>query len=324
EKEIIQGGIMPGHKYLFTSESITEGHPDKIADQISDAVLDAVLAKDPNGRVACETMVTTGLAFVAGEITTSSYIDIPRIVRATIKEIGYTKAIYGFDYLTCGVITAIQEQSPDIALGVDIGGAGDQGMMFGYATDETPELMPLPIILAHKLARRLAEVRKKGMLDYLRPDGKSQVTVEYHNGWPKRVETVVIAAQHGPSVKTEDLRKDIKKLVINKVIGRDLIDKDTKFFINATGRFERGGPQGDTGLTGRKIIIDTYGGVGFSSNLIIFPLSSISTIPYFLTASTLPTSYNPIEGEGSIDFANLTNSSRPKSKRLSPAGVSSV
>ena len=253
---------MPSHKYLFTSESITEGHPDKIADQISDAVLDAVLASDPNGRVACETMVTTGLAFVAGEITTSSYIDIPRIVRATIKEIGYTKAIYGFDYLTCGVITAIQEQSPDIALGVDIGGAGDQGMMFGYATNETPELMPLPIILAHKLVRRLAEVRKKGMLDYLRPDGKSQVTVEYHNGWPKRVETVVIAAQHGPSVKTEDLRKDIKKLVINKVIGRDLIDKDTKFFINATGRFERGGPQGDTGLTGRKIIIDTYGGVG--------------------------------------------------------------
>lgn len=253
---------MPSHKYLFTSESITEGHPDKIADQISDAVLDAVLAEDPDGRVACETMVTTGLAFVAGEITTSCYIEIPKIVRATIKEIGYTKAIYGFDYLTCGVITAIQEQSPDIALGVDIGGAGDQGMMFGYATDETPELMPLPIMLAHRLVQRLTEVRKKGIVDYLRPDGKSQVTVEYHNGRPKRVEAVVIAAQHGPKVKTEDLRNDIKKLVIKKIIGKDLMDKNTKFFINATGRFEQGGPQGDTGLTGRKIIIDTYGGIG--------------------------------------------------------------
>ncbi|MQY76865.1 MAG: methionine adenosyltransferase [Spirochaeta sp.] len=253
---------MPSHKYLFTSESITEGHPDKIADQISDAVLDAVLAKDPDGRVACETMVTTGLAFVAGEITTSCYIEIPKIVRATIKEIGYTKAIYGFDYLTCGVITAIQEQSPDIALGVDIGGAGDQGMMFGYATDETPELMPLPIMLAHRLVQRLTEVRKKGIVDYLRPDGKSQVTVEYHNGRPKRVEAVVMAAQHGPKVKTEDLRNDIKKLVIKKIIGKDLMDKNTKFFINATGRFEQGGPQGDTGLTGRKIIIDTYGGIG--------------------------------------------------------------
>jgi len=253
---------VPSHKYLFTSESITEGHPDKIADQISDAVLDAVLAKDPNGRVACETMVTTGLAFVAGEITTSCYIEIPKIVRTTIKEIGYTKAIYGFDYLTCGVITAIQEQSPDIALGVDIGGAGDQGMMFGYATDETPELMPLPIILAHRLVQRLAEVRKKGIVDYLRPDGKSQVTVEYYNGRPKRVEAVVIAAQHGPKVKIEDLRNDIKKLVIKKIIGKDLMDKNTKFFINATGRFEQGGPQADTGLTGRKIIIDTYGGIG--------------------------------------------------------------
>ena len=253
---------MPTHKYLFTSESITEGHPDKIADQISDAVLDAVLAEDPDGRVACETMVTTGLAFVAGEITTSCYIEIPKIVRATIKEIGYTKAIYGFDYLTCGVITAIQEQSPDIALGVDIGGAGDQGMMFGYATDETPELMPLPIMLAHRLVQRLAEVRKKGIVDYLRPDGKSQVTVEYHNGRPGRVEAVVIAAQHGPKVKTEDLRNDIKKLVIKKIIGKDLMDKNTKFFINATGRFEQGGPQGDTGLSGRKIIIDTYGGIG--------------------------------------------------------------
>ena len=253
---------MPSHKYFFSSESITEGHPDKISDQISDAVLDAVLAKDPNGRVACEAMVTTGLAFVAGEITTSCYIEIPKIVRATIKEIGYTKAIYGFDYLTCGVITAIQEQSPDIALGVDVGGAGDQGMMFGYATNETPELMPLPIMLAHRLVQRLSEVRKRGIVDYLRPDGKSQVTVEYHNGRPKRVEAVVMAAQHGPKVKTEDLREDIKKLVINKVISRDLMDKNTKFFINATGRFEQGGPQGDTGLTGRKIIIDTYGGVG--------------------------------------------------------------
>jgi len=253
---------MATHKYLFTSESITEGHPDKIADQISDAVLDAVLASDPNGRVACETMVTTGLAFVAGEITTSCYIEIPKVVRATIKEIGYTKAVYGFDYLTCGVITAVQEQSPDIALGVDTGGAGDQGMMFGYATDETPELMPLPIMLAHRLVQRLTEVRKKGIVNYLRPDGKSQVTVEYHNGRPKRVEAVVIAAQHGPKVKNEELRGDIKKLVINKVIDKDLIDKKTKFFINATGRFEQGGPQGDTGLTGRKIISDTYGGVG--------------------------------------------------------------
>ncbi|MEA3328263.1 MAG: methionine adenosyltransferase [Candidatus Omnitrophota bacterium] len=250
------------HKYFFTSESITEGHPDKIADQISDAVLDDIFSKDPNGRVACETVVTTGLAFVAGEITTSCYVEVPKIVRQTIKEIGYTKAAYGFDYLTCGVITAIQEQSPDIALGVDIGGAGDQGMMFGYATDETPELMPLPIMLAHKLARRLSQVRKEKKVDYLRPDGKTQVTVEYHDGRPKRIETIVIAAQHSPKVKIEDLRHDLKNLVINKGTSCKLIDKNTKFFINATGRFEVGGPQGDTGLTGRKIIIDTYGGVG--------------------------------------------------------------
>ncbi|MEA3560235.1 MAG: methionine adenosyltransferase, partial [Candidatus Omnitrophota bacterium] len=253
---------MPNNKYFFTSESITEGHPDKMADQISDAVLDDIFSKDPNSRVACETMVTTGLAFVAGEITTSCYVEIPKVVRKTIKEIGYTKAVYGFDYLTCAVVTAIQEQSPDIALGVDIGGAGDQGMMFGYATDETPELMPLPIMLAHKLAKRLTQVRKEKKLNYLRPDGKTQVTIEYHDGRPKRIEAIVVAAQHNPSVNIKDLKHDIKKLVINKAVSRDLMDKNTKFFINPTGRFEVGGPQGDTGLTGRKIIIDTYGGVG--------------------------------------------------------------
>lgn len=253
---------MVKHKYFFTSESVTEGHPDKVADQISDAILDAVFEKDPNGRVACETLVTTGLALVAGEITTSCYVEIPKVVRKTIKDIGYTKAEYGFDYLTCGVIVAIQEQSPDIALGVDVGGAGDQGMMFGYASDETPELMPLPIMLAHKLTRRLAQVRKKKILKYLRPDGKSQVTIEYHDGKPVRVESVVIAAQHSPQVKIAALRKDIKKLVIEKVIPSKYVDRNTKFYINPTGRFVVGGPQGDTGVTGRKIINDTYGGVG--------------------------------------------------------------
>lgn len=251
-----------GHKYLFTSESVTEGHPDKIADQISDAILDAIIEKDPNGRVACETLVTTGLAMVAGEITTSCYVEIPKIIRNTIKELGYTKAEYGFDYLTCGVITAIQEQSPDIALGVNIGGAGDQGMMFGYATDETPELMPLPIMLAHKLTRRLAEVRKKRILRYLRPDGKSQVTVEYHDGKPVRVESVIIATQHSPKTEIDRVRRDVKRQVIEKIIPAQYIDRKTKFHINPTGRFVIGGPQGDTGVTGRKIIIDTYGGVG--------------------------------------------------------------
>ncbi|OQX54570.1 MAG: methionine adenosyltransferase [Candidatus Omnitrophica bacterium 4484_213] len=252
------------HKYLFTSESVTEGHPDKIADQISDAVLDEVLRNDPQGKVACETLVTTGLAFVAGEISTSCYVNIPKVVRNVIKEVGYTDAVYGFDYLTCGVITAIQEQSPDIALGVDKGGAGDQGMVFGYATDETPEFMPLPIILAHKLVRRLAKVRKEKLVDYLRPDGKSQVTIEYDNGRPQRVDTIVISAQHKPGMKLSRLKEDIKELVINKVIPEKFLDKNKppKILINPTGRFEIGGPQGDTGLTGRKIIVDTYGGVG--------------------------------------------------------------
>jgi len=249
-------------KHLFTSESVTEGHPDKICDQISDAILDAIYDNDPNGRVACETMVTTGLAIVAGEITTSCYVDIPKIVRKTIKGIGYTDAAYGFDYHTCGVITAVQGQSPDIALGVDTGGAGDQGMMFGYATDETKEMMPLPISLAHKLTRRLAEVRKKDILKYLRPDGKSQVTIEYDEKGPKRIDTIVISAHHDRKTKMQQIKRDIKKLVIDFVVPKNMIDKNTLIYINPTGRFEVGGPQGDTGVTGRKIIVDTYGGVG--------------------------------------------------------------
>jgi S-adenosylmethionine synthetase len=249
-------------KYLFTSESVTEGHPDKIADLVSDSILDAIYEKDPNGRVACETLVTRGIAFVAGEITTSCYVEIPKIIRNTIKEIGYNKPEFGFDNGSCGVITAIQEQSPDIALGVDTGGAGDQGMMFGYAINETPELMPLPIMLAHRLVMRLAQLRKDKTLDYLRPDGKSQVTVEYHDSKPVRIENVVIGAHHGPHVKTEDLRHDIKKLVIDNVLPQQYLDKNTKFHINATGRFEVGGPQADTGVTGRKIIVDSYGGFG--------------------------------------------------------------
>ncbi len=249
-------------RYLFTSESVTEGHPDKIADQVSDSILDAIYEKDPNGRVACETLVTRGLAYVAGEITTSCYVEIPKIIRNTIKEVGYTKPEFGFDYGSCGVITAVQEQSPDIALGVDTGGAGDQGMMFGYAINETPELMPLPIMLAHRLVMRLAQARKDKILDYLRPDGKSQVTVEYHDGKPIRIENVVIGAHHGSHVKTEDLRHDIKKLVIDKVVPEQYVDKNTKYYINATGRFEVGGPQADTGVTGRKIIVDSYGGFG--------------------------------------------------------------
>jgi S-adenosylmethionine synthetase len=249
-------------RHLFTSESVTEGHPDKIADQISDAVLDAILAQDAKARVACETMVTTGLAFVAGEITTNAYADIPLIVRSTIKEVGYTRAKFGFDYETCAVISAIQPQSPDIAQGVDPGGAGDQGLMFGYASNETPELMPLPIMLAHKLARRLTEVRKNSTLDYLRPDGKSQVTVEYDGYKPVRVEAVIISSQHSDLVKIETIREDVLEKVIHAVIPANLIDKNTKYFINPTGRFVVGGPQGDCGLTGRKIIVDTYGGMG--------------------------------------------------------------
>lgn len=253
---------MRKESHLFTSESVTEGHPDKICDQISDAVLDAVLAQDQMGRVACETMVTTGLALVAGEITTNCYVDIPRVVRQTIKEIGYIDASYGFDYETCGVITSIGEQSPDIAQGVDPGGAGDQGMTFGYANSETKELMPLPIMLAHKLARRLAYVRKEGILNYLRPDGKSQVTVEYDKGHPKRVDTVVVSSQHNPNVSYSVIKEGIIEEVIKKVIGDDLLDEKTKFYVNPTGKFVVGGPQGDTGVTGRKIIVDTYGGVG--------------------------------------------------------------
>ena len=252
---------MAREEYLFTSESVTEGHPDKIADQISDAVLDAILAQDPTGRVACETLLTTGLVVVAGEITTSCYVDIPRIARETIKAVGYTRAKYGFDYETCAVITAIDEQSGDIAMGVDKLGAGDQGLMFGYACTETEELMPLPIMLSHKLVQRLTAVRKTGALDYLRPDGKSQVSVRYVDGKPVSVETVVISTQHSPDVTLEKIRQDLVEQVVIPTIPRHLIDpKRITYHINPTGRFVTGGPMGDTGLTGRKIIVDTYGG----------------------------------------------------------------
>ena len=247
-------------KYLFTSESVTEGHPDKIADQISDAVLDAVLTDDPMGRVACETLVTTGLVVVAGEITTTTYVDFSDLAREVIRDVGYTRAKFGFDAETCGVICAIKKQSPDIAMGVDTGGAGDQGLMFGFACDETPELMPMPIQLAHSLTHKLAEVRKKGTVDFLRPDGKSQVTIEYIDGRPARVDAVVISTQHSDKVSHGKLEEAVMAEVIRPVLPESMVDKKTKYYINPTGRFVTGGPMGDAGLTGRKIIVDTYGG----------------------------------------------------------------
>lgn len=260
---------MSKEKFMFTSESVTEGHPDKVADAISDAVLDAIMEKDKNCRVACETLVTTGLAFIAGEISTDCYVDMPHIVRDTIREIGYSSSQMGFDWQTCSVITSIDRQSPDIAQGVNEGdglfkeqGAGDQGLMFGFATNETPELMPMPIMYAHKLTKRLATVRKNAALDFLRPDGKSQVTIEYENSTPKRVDTVVVSAQHKPDVTYDELKEAIIEEVIKKVIPAEMVDGDTKYLINPTGRFVTGGPMGDCGLTGRKIIVDTYGGQG--------------------------------------------------------------
>lgn len=262
------------NKQFFTSESVTEGHPDKICDQISDAVLDAILEKDPNARVACETCCTTGMIMIMGEISTNCYVDIPSIARNVVLEIGYDRAKYGFDGKTCSVLTSIDEQSSDIAMGVDHSletkegkdednnGAGDQGMMFGYACDETPELMPLPISLAHRLAKQLTQVRKNGTLDYLRPDGKTQVTIEYENDAPKRVDTIVISTQHSDTVALETIREDLKKYVIDEIVDSNLMDEETKIYVNPTGRFVIGGPQGDSGLTGRKIIVDTYGGVG--------------------------------------------------------------
>src|ERR1700680_1964702 len=249
-------------RHIFTSESLSEARPDKMADQISDAVLDAALAEDPMGRVACETLVTTGICVVAGEITTKTYVDVPTLARQVISDIGFTDAKMGFDAKTCGILNTIQSQSPDIAMGVDTGGAGDQGLMFGYACDETPELMPLPIMMAHKLVRQQSDVRRDGKLTYLRPDAKSQVSVEYVDGKPKRIDAVVLSTQHDDDVSTEQLRADVKKYIIDPVVGGNMVDSQTKYHINPTGRFVIGGPHGDTGLTGRKIIVDTYGGMG--------------------------------------------------------------
>jgi S-adenosylmethionine synthetase len=249
-------------RHIFTSESVTEGHPDKIADQISDAVLDAVLADDPTGRVACEVLITTGIAVISGEITTTTYVDVPRLAREVIHHIGYNDASFGFDAKTCGILNTIQSQSPDIAMGVDTGGAGDQGLMFGYACNETSELMPLPIMLAHKLVRQLSEVRRSGALEFLRPDGKSQVSVEYSHGKPLRIDAVVVSTQHHDTVSTEELRAKVKTHIIDPIIPSSMVDSGTKYHINPTGRFVIGGPHGDTGLTGRKIIVDTYGGMG--------------------------------------------------------------
>ncbi|MCE5314629.1 MAG: methionine adenosyltransferase [Armatimonadota bacterium] len=246
---------------MFTSESVTEGHPDKMADQISDAVLDAILEQDPTGRVACESLLTTGMVIVAGEITTRAYVEIPDVVRRTVEQVGYSRAKYGFDFQTCGVLTAIQSQSPDIAMGVDTGGAGDQGMMFGFACDETPELMPMPIMLAHKMARRLAAVRKDGEIGYLRPDGKTQVTVQYEGGRPVRIDKVVVSTQHQPNIPQTTIRADMIEHVIKPILPEGMFDDKTEYFVNPTGAFSVGGPQGDTGLTGRKIIVDTYGGM---------------------------------------------------------------
>ena len=254
--------MAPNGTHVFTSESVTEGHPDKIADQISDSILDAVLSEDQQGRVACETLVTTGLAFIAGEITTTTYVDFPAIVRETIEEIGYTRAKFGFDSETCAVISSIDPQSPDIAQGVNPGGAGDQGLMFGYATDETPELMPMPLIMAHQLTKRLSEARRSGEITWLRPDGKSQVSIEYTGDRPRRVEAIVVSCQHSEDIGIDDLRQQVRDDIIMKTLPHELMDNDTKIHINPTGRFVIGGPQGDCGLTGRKIIVDTYGGVG--------------------------------------------------------------
>jgi len=254
--------VAEGLRHIFTSESVTEGHPDKMADQISDAVLDAVLKDDPTGRVACEVLVTTGLAIVAGEITTKSIFNVPDLVREVVADIGFTDAAMGYDAKTCGILNAIQTQSPHIAMGVDTGGAGDQGMMFGYACNETPELMPLPIMMAHKLVKQLSDVRRAGQVNWLRPDGKSQVSVEYVNGAPKRIDAIVLSTQHAPEVSQEEIIAQIRKLVIDPIIPSAMVDSGTKYHINPTGRFVIGGPHGDTGLTGRKIIVDTYGGMG--------------------------------------------------------------